>query len=84
MPARGHRMRHLAWVYLIAAAGLVIPLATIPYLARVLGPAAGGRVLGAQAVATSLVAIVEFGFNLSGTRRVARQGRRDSGRNYDL
>lgn len=65
-------IKQLTWIYLLAIAGLGIPLVTIPYLARVLGPEAWGRVLGAQAVATLLVAVVEFGFNLSGTRQVAQ------------
>jgi polysaccharide transporter, PST family len=65
-------IKQLTWIYLLAIAGLGIPLVTIPYLARVLGPEAWGRVLGAQAVATLLVAIGEFGFNLSGTRQVAQ------------
>jgi polysaccharide transporter, PST family len=62
----------LAWIYVLAAAGLVIPLVTIPYLARVLEPEAWGRVLGAQGVAMLLVAIIDFGFSMSGTRQVAQ------------
>jgi polysaccharide transporter, PST family len=67
-----HSTKQLAWIYLLAAAGLLIPLVTIPYLARVLGPEAWGRVLGAQGVAMLLVAIVDFGFSMSGTRQVAQ------------
>ena len=54
------------------AIGLVIPLLTIPYLARVLGPAAWGPVLAAQAFGNWLGMIFDFGFELSGTRAVAR------------
>ena len=61
----------LIGVYLLAGIGLFIPLLTIPYLARVLKPDAWGRVLCAQAVAMLFVVIVEYGFNLSGTRDVA-------------
>lgn len=67
-----HSTKQLAWIYLLAAAGLLIPLITLPYLARVLGTEAWGRVLGAQAVAMLLVAIVDFGFSMSGTRQVAQ------------
>ncbi len=74
-----HSTRQLAWIYLLAAAGLAIPLVTIPYLARVLGPEPWGRVLGAQAVATLLVAIVEFGFSMSGTRQIAQAMARGQG-----
>ena len=48
------------------------PLATIPYLARVLGPTHWGIVAFAQALGLYLAMVVEFGFNLSATRRVAR------------
>ena len=51
---------------------MVIPLLTIPYLARVLGPAAWGPVLAAQAFGNWLGMIFDFGFELSGTRAVAR------------
>lgn len=52
--------------------GLVAPLITIPYLARVLGPEGWAPVLMAQALAAWPVMLLEFGFELSGTRAVAR------------
>src|SRR5262249_7524714 len=54
------------------AIGLVVPLLVVPYLARVLGPAGWGPVLAAQGLANWLILIFEFGFDLSGTRAVAR------------
>ncbi|HEY5492349.1 MAG TPA: oligosaccharide flippase family protein, partial [Gemmatimonadaceae bacterium] len=54
------------------AVGLVVPLLTIPYLARVLGPTGWGPVLAAQALGNWLLLVLEFGFELSGTRAVAR------------
>ena len=54
------------------AVGLIIPLLTIPYLARVLGPVGWGPVLAAQAFGNWLGMIFDFGFELSGTRAVAR------------
>jgi PST family polysaccharide transporter len=48
------------------------PLATVPYLARVLGPVHWGLVAFAQALGLYLSMVVEFGFNLSATRRIAR------------
>ena len=53
------------------AVGLIVPLVTIPYLARVLGPSAWGPVLAAQALGNWLLLVLEFGFELSGTRAVA-------------
>jgi PST family polysaccharide transporter len=54
---------------------MVAPLLTIPYLARVLGPAGWGPVLAAQAFGAWLLLILEFGFELSGARAVARARR---------
>lgn len=54
------------------AVGLIVPLLTVPYLARVLRPAGWAPVLVAQALAGWLVLVVEFGFDLSATRAVAR------------
>src|SRR6476661_3599169 len=48
--------------------GLVGPLLTIPYLARVLGPEAWAPILVAQGLANWLMLVLEFGFDLSGTR----------------
>lgn len=53
-------------------AGLLVPLATVPYLARVLRPDSWGVVVLAQSFALWLVLIIEYGFDLSGTRAIAR------------
>jgi PST family polysaccharide transporter len=53
-------------------AAYAFPIATIPYLARVLGPTGWGMVAFAQALGLYVSMVVEFGFNLSATRRVAR------------
>jgi PST family polysaccharide transporter len=54
------------------AIALAAPLITVPYLARVLGPTGWAPVLLAQALAAWLVMVMEFGFDLSGTRALAR------------
>jgi PST family polysaccharide transporter len=51
---------------------LFFPLATVPYLARVLGVHQWGLVAFAQAFGVYVGLLVEFGFNLSATRDVAR------------
>lgn len=53
-------------------AAYVFPLATIPYLARILGPFHWGLVAFAQALGLYLSMIVDFGFQLSASRRIAR------------
>jgi PST family polysaccharide transporter len=54
----------------------LIPLATVPYLTRTLGPAGWGEVSFALAFSGFLILLIEFGFDLSATRAIARQ--RDS------
>ncbi len=49
-----------------------LPLITIPYLARVLGPEGWGLVATFQSLALTMVLLIEFGFPFSATRRVAR------------
>jgi PST family polysaccharide transporter len=69
----GHSLvRNASALFLGQSIGLIAPLVTIPYLARVLGPAAWGPVIAAQALGNWLILIFEFGFDLSGTRAVAR------------
>jgi PST family polysaccharide transporter len=51
----------------------VLPLLTLPWLARVLGPSELGRVFFAQSFAVLLGILVGYGFLLSGSRDIARQ-----------
>lgn len=53
------------------AAGLLIPLFTVPYLARVLRPDGWAPVLIAQSLAATSVLLLEYGFDLSATRGIA-------------
>lgn len=50
----------------------VVPLFTIPYLVRTLGAYSWGLVAMAQGLGNYLNLVVEYGFNLSATREVAR------------
>ena len=63
----------LGWLYAIQAANLALPLLSVPYLARTLGASAWGRIAAAQAFAMLAGLIVEFGFNISAARMVARR-----------
>jgi PST family polysaccharide transporter len=53
-------------------ANYLLPLVTLPYLARVLGPAGWGSLAVVQSFAQYLNLLIEYGFNLSATREVAR------------
>ena len=61
-----------AVLYAAHALGLIMPLLTVPYLARVLRPTGWGLVIFAQSLGAWLALIIEYGFDLSGTRSVAR------------
>lgn len=60
-------------LYAVQAANVLLPLMTVPYLARVLGPSEWGLVVFAQSLAAWISLIVQYGFRLSATREIARQ-----------
>lgn len=64
--------RNALALYGIQIAGYVLPLLTIPYLARTLHPSAFGLLLFFQSFALWSAMVIEYGFNLSATREVAR------------
>jgi PST family polysaccharide transporter len=59
-------------LYGVQAGRKLIPLASVPYLARVLGPAGWGDVAFVSAMAELFVVVIEFGFGLSATRSIAK------------
>jgi PST family polysaccharide transporter len=65
-------VRNAATLFGGQAIGLILPLATIPYIARVLRPEGWAPVIVAQALGNWLILMLEYGFDLSGTRAVAR------------
>ena len=69
---RGNLAQNAIALYGVTIANALLPLVTVPYLARVLGPGAWGMVLFAQTVAVWPAMLVEFGFVYSATREVAR------------
>lgn len=63
--------RHLAVFSTAHAIGILAPLLTTPYLARVLGPAGWGPVVLAQGMVGFVALLPEYGFDLTGTRALA-------------
>ena len=57
----------------VQVAVTVVPLITLPYLARVLDRSHFGLVVFAQTFSFLVALVVEYGFNLSATRDVARR-----------
>ena len=51
--------------------GYVIPLVTLPYIARTLGPREWGLIAFAEAYANTLSIVIDYGFGLSASRDVA-------------
>jgi polysaccharide transporter, PST family len=63
---------NLASLYGVHAFNYLIPLFTLPYLARVLGPEQWGALAFADAYARFVTLAIEYGFGLSATREIAR------------
>ena len=68
-------LQNLAALFGAQAVALIVPLLTIPYLARTLRPEGWAAVLVAQALGNWLILLVEYAFDLSGTRAVAHARR---------
>jgi PST family polysaccharide transporter len=60
-------------LYSVQIAEYVLPMITIPYLARVLQPAGWGMVVYAQNFSGWMILVLEYGFGYSATREIARQ-----------
>jgi polysaccharide transporter, PST family len=58
-------------LYAVQLAGYVVPLVTVPFLARVLRPDGFGLLALAQSFALWLSILLEYGFNLSASRAIA-------------
>ncbi len=63
--------KNAAFLYVIQFANYILPLITVPYLVRVLGPAKYGVVAFGQSLIIYLVLFVEYGFALSATRKIS-------------
>ncbi|SAK84294.1 polysaccharide biosynthesis protein [Caballeronia calidae] len=64
--------RNIVALAVLQAANMLLPLATFPYLLRVLRPENFGAYVFAQAIVGYLVLLTEYGFNWSSTAQVAR------------
>src|SRR5579859_7455136 len=71
-PARSTIRTNLVVLYSAHFCNYVLPLVTVPYVIRVLGPRNWGLVAFAQAFANYVSLLIEYGFGLSAVRQVAR------------
>ena len=65
-------LKNASWLTVSHLVGYAIPLIELPILTRALGPDAYGKLLFVQSLALSSSLVVEYGFNLSASRAVAR------------
>jgi PST family polysaccharide transporter len=70
----GHPIaQNVIGLYWLQIATFVVPLITLPYIARVLGPSAFGLVVFSQGFSFVLMAIIDWGFTYDGVRAVAER-----------
>jgi PST family polysaccharide transporter len=68
---RSDFLQNVIALYGVQACTYALPLLTIPYLARVLGPSGWGVVVYAQAIGTVIACVVEYGFDISASRETS-------------
>jgi PST family polysaccharide transporter len=71
MPQPPSLRKNVASLYAVQIASYAAPLATLPWLTRVLGPAGFGQLAFCSAVIAYFVLFADYGFNYSATRAVA-------------
>lgn len=64
-------LENFSYLSILQIVNLLIPFLTYPYLIRVLGSSIYGKVIFAQALMAYFSIIINFGFNISGTKEIA-------------
>ncbi|WP_208597150.1 flippase [Planococcus maritimus] len=64
-------MKNGMWLYLLQLFNTLLPLLTIPYLTRILGASVYGSFSFSLNIIGYFQVIVEYGFNLTGSRKIA-------------
>ncbi len=71
---------NLLCLYVVHLVNYLVPFVTIPYLARILNPAAWGNYSFAESTCRYAALLIEYGFALSATREIARRREDPRGR----
>lgn len=64
---------NFVWLSLLKIIGYLFPLITLPYLSRVIGVDGFGEIAFATSIMVFIETFVDFGFNYTATRDIARQ-----------
>ena len=64
---------NFTWLAILKIIGYLVPLITLPYLSRVIGVDGFGKIAFAAAIMVFIETFVDFGFNYTATRDIARQ-----------
>lgn len=73
-PLIKHRLsRNISYLFFIQIANYAFPLVTIPYLTVVLGLKGYGIYTSLQLISVYAIAVVDYGFNVTGVRKVAQK-----------
>ena len=65
-------MSNLWYMSLLQIAGYIFPLVSVPYMSRIVGAFGFGKIAFAAAVMVWIQTVVDWGFNYTATRDVAR------------
>ncbi len=71
MLAKTDIIRNSIWLYILQIFNSIVPLITLPYITRILGQKNFGIFSFSLNIIEYLIVIVEYGFNYSGTRKIA-------------
>lgn len=64
-------LKNVSWMFILQVFNTVVPMLTLPYVTRILQPEKYGEFSIALNIIMYLQVIVEFGFELNGSRKVA-------------